>query len=114
MLGMAQRVIRGVEVTDETLSLETIKQVALDPGHFLGHSDTLACMESEFLYPELADRQAPGVWEQEGSKTAFERAQIRAQEILASHYPNYIDPTLDAKIRDRFPIQLPREAMVPA
>jgi len=32
-------------------------------------------------------------------------------EVLAGHYPNYIDPATDAEIRRRFPIKLPRKAM---
>ena len=49
MLGMVLRTVRGIEVTDETLSLEAIKQVALDPGHYLGHPQTLALMESRWV-----------------------------------------------------------------
>ena len=44
MLGMVLRTVRGIEVTDETLSLDAIKEVALDPGHYLGHPQTLALM----------------------------------------------------------------------
>jgi trimethylamine--corrinoid protein Co-methyltransferase len=114
MLGMAQRALRGIEVSEETLSLETIREVALGPGHYLGHPDTLKCMESEFLYPEIADRTPSGAWESDGATTMLERAQARAREILAGHYPDHLDPKLDAAIRDRFPIKLPQEAMRPA
>ena len=31
---------------------------------------------------------------------------LRVGEMLASHYPNYIDPEADKRIRDRFPIRL--------
>ncbi|MDX1739263.1 MAG: trimethylamine methyltransferase family protein, partial [Alphaproteobacteria bacterium] len=87
MLGQAQRAIRGIEVTPETLNVETIKEACLGAGHFLGHPQTLACMESEYLYPTLADRMPYGRWVQEGSKSILERAEVRAQEILATHYP---------------------------
>ncbi len=111
MLGMVLRTVRGIEVTDETLSLEEIKQVALDPGHYLGHPQTLALMETEYLYPDVGDRTAPGAWEQQGSKDMLERAHEKVVEVLSSHYPNYIDAAADAEIRGRFPIKLPREAM---
>ena len=111
MLGMVLRTVRGIEVTDETLSLEEIKEVALDPGHYLGHPQTLALMESEYLYPNVGDRTAPGAWEQEGSKDMLERAHEKVVEVLSSHYPNYIDAAADAEIRKRFPIKLPRKAM---
>ncbi len=111
LIGMVLRTVRGIEVTDETLSVEAIKQVALDPGHYLGHPQTLALMESEYLYPNVGDRTAPGAWEQEGSKDMLERAHETAVAVLSGHYPNYIDAASDAKIRERFPIALPLEAM---
>ncbi len=41
-------------------------------------------------------------------------AAARLREILAVHYPAYIEPAADARIRERFPIALPREAMRPS
>ncbi|MGO1118307.1 trimethylamine methyltransferase family protein [Rhodovibrionaceae bacterium A322] len=111
MLGMSQRVLKGIEVNEETLSVGVIEEVVLGPGHYLGHDATIGCMESEFLYPDLADRSPPGQWEQNGSKDMLQRAQEKAEEILTSHFPSHLDSTTDAAIRDRFPIQLPREMM---
>jgi trimethylamine--corrinoid protein Co-methyltransferase len=113
MLGMAQRVVAGLEVNDETLSLDVIREVALGPGHYLGHQQTIERMETDFLYPHLADRSAPGVWEAEGSPDILQRAQEQVQQVLATHYPDHIDPKLDGAIRERFPIVLPRAAMNP-
>jgi trimethylamine--corrinoid protein Co-methyltransferase len=68
-------------------------------------------MRSEYEYPDIADRNPPGMWESMGSKDIREQAGERVKTILASHYPEYIDPAVDAKIRERFPILLPREHM---
>ena len=114
MLGMVQRVIRGIEFTEETLSVEVIKEVALGAGHYLGHPQTLDRMQSEFLYPKIADRATPGVWEQEGSKDVLERAHEIACDILSTHYPNHINPKTDAAIRNRFHILLSIDAMNPS
>jgi trimethylamine--corrinoid protein Co-methyltransferase len=111
LIGMVLRTVRGIEVNDETLSVEAIKQVALDPGHYLGHPQTLKLMETEYLYPEVGDRTPPGAWEQQGSKDMLERAHAKAVEVLSTHYPSHIDPETDAAIRDRFPIRLSRDAM---
>jgi hypothetical protein len=35
----------------------------------------------------------------------------RAREILSTHHPEYIDAKTDDRIRERFPIWLPREAV---
>jgi trimethylamine---corrinoid protein Co-methyltransferase len=41
MLGAINRTVRGIEVNDETLSLEAMKNVCLEgPEHYLGHSQT--------------------------------------------------------------------------
>ena len=113
MLGMVQRAVRGVEVSDETLSYDVIEEVVLGPGHYLGHAQTLALMESEYFYPAVADRTTPDQWEERGSLDIRERAHTRAKEILSSHYPTYIEPRVDNEIRTRFPIHLGREAMSP-
>jgi trimethylamine--corrinoid protein Co-methyltransferase len=70
-------------------------------------------METEYLYPEIADRSAPGVWQEAGAHDIREAARERARKLLASHYPEYIDRAADEKIRAHFPIALPREAMRP-
>ena len=111
MLGAVQRTIRGIEVTDETLSYDLIAQTACGVGHFLGSDQTLAIMESEYLYPEVSDRRAASDWEAGGSPDIRERAEARVREILSSHYPSYIDPRLDEEIRRRFPILLGKEMM---
>jgi len=70
-------------------------------------------MRSEFQYPELADRTSPGEWEEEGSRSIYERAHQRVHEILGAHYPEYLDPAFDARIRERFPIRLDLADMRP-
>ena len=106
ILGMVLRVARGIEVSDETLSVEVIKECVIDPGHFLGHNQTLKYIESEYLYPTLADRSPIDAWEQQGSTGIFERSRERVKEILETHHPTYIDPAIDRTIRSKFPIRL--------
>jgi trimethylamine---corrinoid protein Co-methyltransferase len=105
MLGAAMRVVRGIEVTDETLSVDVIREVATGPGHYLGHDQTIAMMQTEFLYPSIADRQPQGAWEEQGSPTVFDRARERVAEILSTHYPRHL-AGVDPSIRDAFTIHL--------
>ena len=52
MLGSINRNVRGIEVNDETLSIEVIRDVCLNgPGHYLGHDQTLPLMQTEYIYP---------------------------------------------------------------
>jgi trimethylamine--corrinoid protein Co-methyltransferase len=111
MLGNVARVLRGIEVTEETLSFETIRDVVRDPGHYLGHPQTLSLMESEYVYPGISDRRPQGDWEKAGRLDIVDAAQARVREILSTHYPDHIDSAMDRKIRERFDILLPEDAM---
>ena len=113
MLGFVLRAVRGIEVTEETLAVDTIEEVATGAGHFLGSSQTLELMEKEYVYPRLGDRSTPEEWQQQGGSDIRARALARVREILAEHYPAHIDPALDADIRARFPIRLSKAAMTP-
>jgi trimethylamine--corrinoid protein Co-methyltransferase len=113
LIGNVQRVLRGIEVTDETLSMDVIRETVYGQGHFLGSKQTLDLMNSEYLYPEVADRRTPGEWSEMGRKTLYEQAHERVGEMLFDYYPNYIGPDADKRIRDRFPIQLRPADMQP-
>ena len=57
------------------------------------------------------DRSPTDRWENEGSHDLFSRSRKSVNEILNSHYPNYFDEAVDAKIRQEFPIYLPKSQM---
>jgi trimethylamine--corrinoid protein Co-methyltransferase len=111
MLGAVLRTVRGIEVNDETLSLDVIRQVVHGEGHFLRTAQTLELMRTEYEYPAMADRRTPGEWEADGSPDIRQQAGERVRQILSTHYPEYIDPAVDRKVRDTFPILLPAEYM---
>ncbi len=114
MLGSIMRTVRGIEVTDENLSVEAVRQVCTEgPGHFLGHDQTLELMEKAYVYPEVGDRSSPKEWIEKGSTNVVQRARVRTVEILDNHYPRHIDSDLDARIRREFPIRLPLKNMSP-
>jgi trimethylamine--corrinoid protein Co-methyltransferase len=111
MLGAIMRTVRGIEVNEETLSYAEIENAVHGEGHFLRQEQTLKLMRSEYEYPQLADRLTPNVWQEAGSMDIREQAAIRVKEILSTHYPDYIERGIDAKIRDKFKIEIPEEYM---
>ena len=114
MLGGVLRTVRGIEVTDKNLSVEAMREVCIEgPGHFLGHSQTLERMETDYVYPEVGDRTSPKEWVEQGSTNVVERARRKTQEVLSTHYPDHIDADIDARIRQRLPIRLAAEDMAP-
>ena len=111
MIGNILRTLKGIEVNDDTLSFDVIESSVFGDGRFLNQDQTLALMEREYHYPDLADRTVTGEWEQAGKQDIFDRAHTRAAEILDSHFPRNIDPAIDRKIRDKYPIRLTPERM---
>ena len=115
IIGATQRTIKGIEVSEERLSFETIRDVCLNgPGHFLGSDQTLQLMQTEYLYPSVGDRRSPNDWMERGSTDAATRAIAAVQEILSTHYPSHVSEAIDAEIRRRFPVRLARKHMVRA
>ena len=113
MLGTVMRTVRGIEVNEETLSYEVIRNAVHGEGHFLREEQTLGLMRTEYEYPDLADRSTPDEWRDAGSRDIRESAADRVREILSTHYPECIDSAMDRKIRDRFPIRLDTKTMQP-
>jgi len=106
MLGVVMRAVKGIEVNDETLSLDVIKEAVFGDGHYLRSKQTLDTMKSEYLYPDILDRKSQLEWQIDGSFDIRKRAEEKAKNILNNHFPAYIDKRADAKIKDIFPIQL--------
>lgn len=114
MLGSINRNVRGIEVNDETLSVEVISNVCMEgPGHYLGHDQTLSRMQKDYVYPHVSNRMSPKEWVEAGKPDIVERAAARKREILSTYYPDYIPRDVDEKIRAKLDIKLPRERMEP-
>jgi trimethylamine--corrinoid protein Co-methyltransferase len=114
IIGAVQRTIRSIEVTEDSISLETIRQTCLEgPGHYLGSDQTLQLMQRDYVYPEVGDRQSPKEWVEKGRLTMLDRAIRRKNDVLANHFPSHVSSAIDDAIRAKFPVGLPRDAMRP-
>lgn len=114
IIGATQRTVRGIDVSDEALSVEAIRETCLEgPNHFLGSSQTLARMQKEYLYPVLGDRTSPKEWEEKGRPQLVERAGRKLADILGSHFPDHVPRHIDDQIRACFPVRLAAEHMRP-
>jgi trimethylamine--corrinoid protein Co-methyltransferase len=112
VLGACMRMVKGVEVNEETLAFDVVKEVCLgEKGHYLGSDQTLSVMQSEYIYPELFNRMTPNEWDEAGQPEALELAIQQKEKILSSHFPRHVSDDTDEKIRAQFPIFLSREAM---
>ena len=112
MLGAINRTIRGIEVNDETLSIDAMRDVCIDgPSHYLGHDQTINLMQREYIYPNIGDRTSPKEWKEQGSTTILERAKVKVEEILTNYYPDHISAETDERIRQLGPVKLPKASM---
>ncbi len=104
ILGQAMRCVRGIEVTEDSVSIDSMKAVCLGgPGHYLGSEETLRLMQTEYVYPGLANRMSPKEWEEAEKPDLLENAVTRTAAILASAPPQ-VSPEVDARIRERIKV----------
>ena len=107
MLGQCMRCVRGIEVNEQTIGIDVMKDVCIGgPGHYLGHDQTIGLMQTEYVYPALGDRSSPKEWEELGKPNLVAEAVKRKQQILSGFTPRHISPDLDARLRASYQILL--------
>ena len=104
MLSHIYRMIRGVEVSQDSLAFEAMRSVITGEGHFLGETQTMEAMERDYFYPKFSDRLEPTTWAEAGAKTIEQHANQHVRDVLKNHRPEYISDIDDAKIRQQLNI----------
>jgi len=95
--GALKRIARGFTIDDNTLALETIKEVG-HGGSFLSKKHTLRNFKGELWVPHLIERRPWAQWEKDGKKDSEQRAREKAIEILESYQPNRLAPEIEVEI----------------
>lgn len=106
MLGAILRSLGPLPVNEATLAVDMIDEIVRGEGHFLGHPETYKRMQSDFLYPRLADRRPPAEWEEDGAVDIRARAKEQVHHLLATHSPSHIPSHIDRQLRSQFDIRL--------
>ena len=96
ILGAAFRVVQGVEVNDDTIALDVIKEVGIG-GNYLAHDHTVKYLRPHYWFPKITNRETWGPWMAAGGKDMRQRANDRARQILAEHRPK---PLTDEQERE--------------
>lgn len=86
IIGYVKRILRGIDVTPETLATKVIREVGPN-GNFLATEHTLAHFKEQFWFPQLMDRSGWEEWEIAGCLSMGDRIQSQIDEILNTHAP---------------------------
>jgi len=86
IIAMARRIMRGVEVSDDTLLLDLIDKVG-PGGEFMSERHTAKHCRAEIWTPTLMDRQPWVNWQAAGAHPMLDRIRAKLREILATHQP---------------------------
>ncbi len=104
IIGQVLRTVRGIDVTEDSTSIEAMKAVCLEgPGHYLGSDQTLQLMQTEYVYPTLGNRMSPKEWNEADRPLLIDKAIERKNEILTNAKITF-DPAFDAAIREDYKI----------
>ena len=104
VIGQVLRCVRGIDVTEDSTSIEAMKAVCLDGlGHYLGSDQTLQLMQTEYIYPTLGNRMSPKEWQEADRPLLLEQAIKRKNKILDEAKIQF-DPEFDAAIRSNYNI----------
>lgn len=102
ILGMTMRAVAGIEVNENTLAFDEIKQAG-PGGHFVASRHTRRHMRDELYPPLLSDRQSREQWESSGAKDCWARATEKALGILRAP----ATPMIPGDIRQRIVREIP-------
>lgn len=99
MIGMAKRLLRGIEPRDEPIALGLFQKL----GHradYLAEPHTLKWFGKELYLPSaVIERATTDGWLRKGAKTAGERAAERVNSLVASYRPTPMSRELRAELR---------------
>jgi trimethylamine--corrinoid protein Co-methyltransferase len=92
------RLAKGMEVTDDALSVDLIKEVG-HTGNYLTHDSTFEHFSS-FLQPSVMNRESHEAWSSGGEKDLHEVALEKARDLVANHHPPAISQQAKQEIEE--------------
>lgn len=98
IVGLAQRLTRGIEIRDQPIALDLI-EAAIEEKDFLSLPHTAKWFRHEAYFPDkVIDRATLGEWEESGRLDSGMRAHARVEEILATHLPEPLAEELQLQL----------------
>jgi trimethylamine--corrinoid protein Co-methyltransferase len=99
LIGMIKRIMRGLEISPETLAEDVIKQVG-PGGQYITHAHTLAHFKNEFWFPTLSSRDNVQSWQEKGCPELRQILKDKAISILKEHKTSPLSDEIFNKIHE--------------
>ena len=93
IVGMVRRIVRGIEVDEETLALEDIDRAG-PGGEFLSSVHTYKHFKTETWFPTLFNRMRYNDWKAAGGTSMGDRIKEKARQLISEYHP----PALPDKV----------------
>ncbi|MGB4827086.1 MAG: trimethylamine methyltransferase family protein [Paracoccaceae bacterium] len=97
LLQMQAEFLTPLDLSADALGLEAIAEVG-PAGHFFGTAHTLARYETAFYHPILSDGRNYENWQDDGGKTATQRANTIWKQLLNDYEKPPIDPAVEEEL----------------
>jgi trimethylamine--corrinoid protein Co-methyltransferase len=97
MLQMMAETLKPIEVSESTLALDAIRDAG-HGGHFFGTAHTLEHYTTAFYEPIVSDWSNYETWEENGEKTAYQRANQVYRKCLSDYEEPDIDPQVKVSL----------------
>jgi len=91
IIGYVERMLRGIDVTDEKLGIDTIRRVVSEQGSFLAEEHTVRHFRQELWFPRLLDRRFWETWAADGRTDMMARCRATRDQLLREHAPTPMD-----------------------
>jgi trimethylamine--corrinoid protein Co-methyltransferase len=95
--GMMFRLVRGVEVNEDTLAVDLIAKVGHE-GAYLKQEHTRRHYKEEHRLPMLFDAQLRTAWKSAGGKDTVQRAKEKVRRIVSEHHPPLLEADVEKQL----------------
>lgn len=99
ILGMLHTWAKGLDLSDDALALESIREVQ-PGGHHLGTAHTMQRFRTAFYRAELFDYNSFEQWQVNGSEDTYTRAYKKVRKLLAGYEAPALDPGIEEGLKD--------------
>jgi len=98
IIGLAKRLITGIDIRDNPIALTLMREMG-HKAEYITHDHTRQWFRDEFYIPsELIDRRDSENWKTNGSKSTWDRAKARVNELLSVYQPSPISDELRSEL----------------